>query len=233
MLGAISDNTRSTLLSPTRPGPRPGRRLAKIPCTNSTPGIASIGRMSVATIRLPAHDACRVLAPAAGRRPQVDAADTGPQQPLALLDLLELEYGARAPAFALRPLDELVVGMLGEPAGAALGTFGHWISRVLYTGAMPLNEKQKKHLRRLAHPLQSDRHARQRRASPTRVVNELERALNDHELVKVSARVGDRTSATPPWRTRDRTRAKSCSASGMSGCSTARRKGLSKIILPD
>ena len=56
---------------------------------------------------------------------------------------------------------------------------------------MELSEKQKKHLRRLAHPLHPL--VMLGNAGLTDgVVNELERALSDHELVKVSARVGDR-----------------------------------------
>ncbi len=55
---------------------------------------------------------------------------------------------------------------------------------------MPLSEKQKKHLRRLAHPLHPL--VMLGNAGLTEaVVGELDRALTDHELVKVSARVGD------------------------------------------
>src|SRR5712672_1948017 len=53
MLGAISDNTRSTLEPPT--AARTSFNTAssrKSPSTKSTPGIASMGNMSVATIRL-------------------------------------------------------------------------------------------------------------------------------------------------------------------------------------
>ena len=56
---------------------------------------------------------------------------------------------------------------------------------------MPLTDAQRKHLRRLGH----DRHPivliGQGGDSPS-VVAELGRALHDHELVKVRARVGDR-----------------------------------------
>ena len=56
---------------------------------------------------------------------------------------------------------------------------------------MPLSEKQRKHLRRLAHPL--DPVVMLGNAGLTQgVVAETQRALQDHELVKVSARVGDR-----------------------------------------
>src|SRR5882757_1854287 len=66
-----------------------------------------------------ADDARGVLAPAAGRRPEVDAADSRPEQPLALLNLRQLEYRARAPALALRAFDELIAGMFGEPTSTA------------------------------------------------------------------------------------------------------------------
>jgi RNA-binding protein len=56
-----------------------------------------------------------------------------------------------------------------------------------------LTEKQKKHLRRLAHPMSSIVMLGNAGLTPG-VVQELDRALNDHELVKVSARVGDRTA---------------------------------------
>jgi RNA-binding protein len=53
---------------------------------------------------------------------------------------------------------------------------------------MALSEKQKKHLRRLAHPLNPI--VMLGNAGLTDgVVSELDRALDDHELVKVSVRV--------------------------------------------
>ena len=62
-----------------------------------------------------------------------------------------------------------------------------------YNRAMSLSEKQKKHLRRLAHPLNPI--VMLGNAGLTEgVVKELDRALTDHELVKVSARVGARTA---------------------------------------
>jgi RNA-binding protein len=56
---------------------------------------------------------------------------------------------------------------------------------------MELSEKQKKHLRRLAHPL-SPLVMLGNAGLTDGVVAELERALAHHELVKVSARVGER-----------------------------------------
>jgi len=56
---------------------------------------------------------------------------------------------------------------------------------------MQLSDKQKKHLRRLAHPLHPL--VMLGNAGLTDgIVSELDRALSDHELVKVSARVGER-----------------------------------------
>jgi RNA-binding protein len=62
-----------------------------------------------------------------------------------------------------------------------------------YNAAMTLSEKQKKHLRRLGHPLHPVVMLGNAGLT-TGVVKELERALADHELVKVSARVGERAA---------------------------------------
>jgi RNA-binding protein len=56
---------------------------------------------------------------------------------------------------------------------------------------MPLTEPQKKYLRRLGHDRNSVVLVGQNGISPN-LVAELDRALHDHELVKVRARVGDR-----------------------------------------
>jgi RNA-binding protein len=56
---------------------------------------------------------------------------------------------------------------------------------------MPLNTAQRTHLRRLGHALEPVVLVGQNGISPN-LVAEFERALNDHELVKVRARVGDR-----------------------------------------
>jgi RNA-binding protein len=69
-----------------------------------------------------------------------------------------------------------------------LGIFGYDYNR-----RMTLSEKQKKYLRRLAHPLNPI--VMLGNAGLTEgVIKELDRALIDHELVKVSARVGARTA---------------------------------------
>ena len=56
---------------------------------------------------------------------------------------------------------------------------------------MPLNTAQRTHLRRLGHDLEPVVLVGQNGISPN-LVAEFEQALNDHELVKVRARVGDR-----------------------------------------
>lgn len=98
---------------------------------------------------------------------------------------------------------------------------------------MPLSEKQKKHLRRLAHSLNPV--VMLGNAGLTDgVKNELDRALTDHELVKVSARVGDREE-------RDATLGKLATLTaselvqriGHVGIFYRRGKALAKIIIPD
>lgn len=107
------------------------------------------------------------------------------------------------------------------------------VGTVLYNEAMPLTEKQKKHLRRLAHPL-----------SPVvmignagltdGVAKELDRALSDHELVKVSARVGDRdTRSAALIALAGRTTSELVQRVGNVGVFYRPRKDLAKIILPD
>jgi RNA-binding protein len=56
---------------------------------------------------------------------------------------------------------------------------------------MPLNEPQRKFLRRLGHDRNPVVLVGQGGLSPN-LIAELDRALRDHELVKVRARVGDR-----------------------------------------
>jgi RNA-binding protein len=58
---------------------------------------------------------------------------------------------------------------------------------------MPLTEPQRKHLRRLGHDRDPIVLVGQGGISPN-LVAELDRALGDHELVKVRARVGDRAT---------------------------------------
>ena len=58
---------------------------------------------------------------------------------------------------------------------------------------MPLTEPQRKHLRRLGHDRDPVVLVGQGGISPN-LIAELDRALKDHELVKVRARVGDRAT---------------------------------------
>jgi RNA-binding protein len=98
---------------------------------------------------------------------------------------------------------------------------------------MNLSEKQKKHLRRLAHPLNPI--VMLGNAGLTDgVVNELERALTDHELVKVSARVGDRESRNAALdELATRTLSTLVQRIGHVGVFYRRGKGVAKVLLPD
>jgi RNA-binding protein len=98
---------------------------------------------------------------------------------------------------------------------------------------MALSEKQKKHLRRLAHPMSPI--VMLGNAGLTEgVVNELDRALNDHELVKVAARVGDRDARNEALATlASRTVSEVVQRVGNVGVFYRRSKELAKILLPD
>jgi RNA-binding protein len=96
-----------------------------------------------------------------------------------------------------------------------------------------LTEKQKKHLRRLAHPMSPIVMLGNAGLTPG-VVQELDRALNDHELVKVSARVGDRTArdaALDDLATQ--TSSQIVQRIGNVGVFYRRSKTLPKILIPD
>jgi RNA-binding protein len=98
---------------------------------------------------------------------------------------------------------------------------------------MSLSEKQKKHLRRLAHPLHPI--VMLGNAGLTDgVVNELERALTDHELVKVGARVGDRDARNAALGIlATRTSSELVQRIGNVGVFYRRSKTLPKIVIPD
>jgi RNA-binding protein len=98
---------------------------------------------------------------------------------------------------------------------------------------MELSEKQKKHLRRLAHPLTPI--VMLGNAGLTDgVVNELELALARHELVKVSARVGERDARNATLATlAERTSSALVQRIGHVGVFYRRRPELPKILLPD
>ena|SRR5438552_13132768 len=98
---------------------------------------------------------------------------------------------------------------------------------------MNLSEKQKKHLRRLAHPLNPIVMLGNAGLSDA-VVNELDVALEHHELVKVSARVGDRDVRDDALeQLAKRTRSDIVQRIGNVGVFYRRSKGLSKIVIPD
>lgn len=98
---------------------------------------------------------------------------------------------------------------------------------------MQLSEKQKKHLRRLGHslrPLVMLGNA----GLTDAVVGELDRALADHELVKVSARLGERTTRDAALQElARRTQASMVQRIGHVGVFYRRGKGLAKVLIPD
>jgi RNA-binding protein len=98
---------------------------------------------------------------------------------------------------------------------------------------MALSEKQKKYLRRLAHPMNPI--VMLGNAGLTEgVVNELDRALTDHELVKVAARVGARDARDAALLTlASRTSAELVQRVGHVGVFYRRRANLPKILIPD
>jgi RNA-binding protein len=98
---------------------------------------------------------------------------------------------------------------------------------------MALSEKQKKHLRRLAHPMSPI--VMLGNAGLTEgVVKEMERALTDHELVKVSARVGERSQRDAALDDlAKRTSSEIVQRIGHVGVFYRRGKDLAKILIPD
>jgi RNA-binding protein len=102
-----------------------------------------------------------------------------------------------------------------------------------YNPAMALTEKQRKHLRRLAHPL-NPLVMLGNAGLTDAVVAELDRTLTDHELVKVSARVGERDQRNQALDSlASRTGAEIVQRIGNVGVFYRRRPGLAKILLPD
>ena len=98
---------------------------------------------------------------------------------------------------------------------------------------MQLSEKQKKHLRRLAHPMHPIVMIGNAGLTDG-VVNELDRALTDHELVKVSARVGERAARNAVLDSlADRTASALVQRVGHVGVFYRRRDALPRIIIPD
>jgi RNA-binding protein len=102
-----------------------------------------------------------------------------------------------------------------------------------YNPPMALSEKQKKHLRRLAHPL-SPVVMLGNAGLTDGVVNELDRALTDHELVKVTARVGERGVRDEALaELASRTQAELVQRVGHVGVFYRRRPELPRILIPD
>ena len=98
---------------------------------------------------------------------------------------------------------------------------------------MALSEKQKKHLRRLAHPLNPIVMLGNAGLTDA-VVAELDRALTDHELVKVTARVGDRDARNGALASlASRTTSELVQRIGHVGVFYRRRAELPKILIPD
>ena len=98
---------------------------------------------------------------------------------------------------------------------------------------MALSEKQKKHLRRLAHPM-SPIVMLGNAGLTDGVVGELDRALTSHELVKVSARVGEREARKAVLAALiGRTGAELVQQVGNVGVFYRRGKEPAKILLPD
>lgn len=98
---------------------------------------------------------------------------------------------------------------------------------------MTLSEKQKKHLRRLAHPMSPIVMLGNAGLTPG-VIKELERALTDHELVKVSARVGERGARDAALDDLAKhTSSEIVQRIGNVGVFYRRRAEMPKILLPD
>jgi RNA-binding protein len=98
---------------------------------------------------------------------------------------------------------------------------------------MSLTEKQKKHLRRLAHPM-SPIVMLGNAGLTDAIVAELDRALTDHELVKVSARVAERDARNVALAMlASRTLSELVQRVGHVGVFYRPRQRLPKILIPD
>jgi RNA-binding protein len=98
---------------------------------------------------------------------------------------------------------------------------------------MPLTQNQRKHLRRLGHPLQPVVLIGQAGLTDA-VVRETSLALDAHELLKVRARVGDRQLREQVLSTlAERTDAELVQTIGNVGLFYKKNKELPKILIPD
>lgn len=105
--------------------------------------------------------------------------------------------------------------------------------RAPYNARMELNERQKKHLRRLGHPLHPLVTLGQAGLTEG-VAAEMERALTDHELVKARARLGDREARDAAFATlAERTGSRLVQRIGNVGLFFRPNPKLSRIVLPD
>lgn len=100
------------------------------------------------------------------------------------------------------------------------------------TTTIELNERQKKHLRGLGHALHPLVHVGQHGLTDA-VVTELERALTDHELVKVRVRAADRAERDAAFTAlADRTGSALVARIGHVGLYFRARPKASRIVLP-
>jgi RNA-binding protein len=98
---------------------------------------------------------------------------------------------------------------------------------------MPLSEKQKKYLRRLAHPLHPLVMLGNSGLTEG-VLLELDRALADHELVKVSVRLSDRAARNAALASlSQRTSSELVQHVGHVGVYYRQNRQSAKIIIPD
>ena len=102
---------------------------------------------------------------------------------------------------------------------------------------MSLTERQKKHLRGLAHPLHPLVMVGGNSESPEKldaISKELDGALQAHELVKVSVRVGDREARDEVFaELSKRTSSEFVQRIGNIGVLYRKRKDNPKVMLPD
>ena len=102
-----------------------------------------------------------------------------------------------------------------------------------YTAAMNLTQNQKKYLRRLGHGLQPVVLIGQQGLTEA-VIRETDAALAAHELLKVKARVGDRSLRDEVLSDlADRTGAELVQTIGNVGLLYKKNKELQKILIPD
>lgn len=98
---------------------------------------------------------------------------------------------------------------------------------------MPLSERQKKYLRRLGHAL-NPVVALGNHGLTDSVVAEMDRALTDHELIKVRARVGERDDRNAALTVlAERTGSQLVQRIGNVGLFFRRNATLARLILPD